>query len=162
MPKAEKWVRFDGEQQKSVDALIENARHELLAAGFPARGIGFPFAMHHGHYRTRIRIGRTKTTHAQVAYLLNRWTEARGRTDDYARQALCGAVGSMVAKSASLGGRIPASVMGMMEQVGGGMDFINWSTENCEALVGDIIDDPAPSRDEMIDALLDTALGRSA
>lgn len=151
------WVKIDLDAQKSIDALIENARTELLAAGFPARGSRFPFAMHHGFYRSRIRLGRIKTTHAQVAYLLNRWTAERGNADDYARQAICGSARSMMAKSKALEARLPLAIKVMMASMEEGMTFQNWGVANCEALIGDIVEDPSPIRAEMIDELLGAA-----
>lgn len=138
------WIKMDPDSQKAVDAIICEARADLLAAGFPARGSRFPYAMHHGHYRAKVRINRAKMTHAQIAYLLNRWTAERGDPSDYARQALCGAVGAMLAKSPAHSSRLPNSVSAAMSKVEQGADFLRWAAANCEALVGDIVDVHVP------------------
>lgn len=156
MRRAELWEKIDADTQRRIDDIVLESRTELKAAGFPAFGSRFPYGMHHEFYRVRVRTGGRKMLHAETASVLNQWMATRGDHADYARQAVCGAVKAMLAKHPELAGRIPAPIRDAMAAVRDGYDFLAWAkcfaAEHSE---GFLPDDPAESRDEMVDGLIE-------
>lgn len=116
-----------------MDSVLAEAGEALRDAGFPAWPPRFPFAMHHGFYRSRIRAKGRKTTHAQVSQLLAEWAVGRESPADYARQAVCGAVKAMLSRNPELAGRIPPAVRTAMAAVGGGYDFRQFGAARASA-----------------------------
>ena len=162
MGKAEVWARVGADAQRVLDDAVIAARSDLLAAGFPAKGHRFPFALHHTFYRSRIRIGGRKTTHSEIAVLLNAWAAVREDRTDYARQAVCGAVKHMLTGSPALVGRIPSSVRESMGSVGDGYEFRKWAAVNGASLIAAIPPDVVPDKDERVDMLIDAVSGYRA
>jgi hypothetical protein len=122
--KAEIWTRLgDEDVRREMNSILADCGEALRGAGFPARAPRFPYSMHHGFYRSRLRTGGRKRTHADVAELLALWADGRKDPCDYARQAVCGAVKAMLSGDAGLAGRIPAVVRAAMAAVGDGYDF---------------------------------------
>lgn len=124
MLKAEIWTRLgDEDVRREMNSILADCGEALRGAGFPARAPRFPYSMHHGFFRSRLRTGGRKRTHAEVADLLALWADGRKDPCDYARQAVCGAVKAMLSADAELAGRIPAVVRAAMAAVGDGYDF---------------------------------------
>jgi hypothetical protein len=122
--KAEIWIRLgDDDVRRAMNNILADCAEALRGAGFPARAPRFPFSMHHGFFRSRLRTGGRKRTHAEVAELLALWAAGREDPCDYARQAVCGAVKAMLSVDPELAGRIPVVVRAAMTAVGGGYDF---------------------------------------
>ncbi|NTF17592.1 hypothetical protein G6L37_04215 [Agrobacterium rubi] len=150
------WEKIDAEAQRAIDDLILESRTELKAAGFPARGSRFPFGMHHEFYRVRIRIGRRKSLQSEIANMLNLWMAGRDNRLDYGRQAVCGAVKSMLATHPELAGRIPGSVRALMSAVGNGYEFLNWAKAAVSASPDQFVhEQEVVDRDQMIDELIE-------
>jgi len=122
------WISIGAEGRERADAVIAAARASLAAAGFPSRSRRFPFAMHHDVYRVRLpRLpGGGRPRHADVARLLNAWAAFRNAPEDYAWQAIEGAVREMVGREPGLAGRVPAEVRAGTESVAAGADFMAW------------------------------------
>lgn len=160
MARAELWEKIDAETQRRIDDLLIEVRAELKAAGFPATGSRFPYAVHHEFYRVRIRILGRKAQHAEIATMLNRWMATRSDKVDYVRQAVCGSVKSMLAARPELAGRIPSSVRAAMGAVGDGYEFLSWSKSYvADRPLGVLPEEPVVDRDQMIDELIDAVSG---
>ena len=162
MLRAESWEKIDAVTQRIIDDMIIACRADLKAAGFPAMGSRFPFGMHHEFYRVRIRVGRRRAQHAEVATVLNLWMATRADRTDYGRQALCGAVKSMLASRPELAGRIPPDVRAAMAAVGDGYDFLAFAKSAARASPqGLVAQEPESDRDEMVDELIDAVSTRA-
>lgn len=134
MLKAEIWSLLGEEEtRRAIDGVVDECGRLLRSAGFPARGPRFPFSMHHGFYRSRLRKAGRKRTHAEVAELLACWAAQRPDPVDYARQAVCGAVKAMLSASPELAGSIPPSVRAAMDAVGGGYEFRRFGASPVQA-----------------------------
>ena len=158
--RAELWDKIDADTQRMIDDLIIETKSDLRSAGFPAKGSRFPFGMHHEFYRIRVRFDGRKALQCEVATMLNAWSATRPDRIDYARQAVCGAVKSMLAARPELAGRIPPSVRSAMTAVGDGYEFLSWvktavaTSPDCFAFKEEVID-----RDRMIDELIEAVSG---
>lgn len=131
MLKAEIWSRLgDDDVRREMSSILEDCGEALRGSGFPARAPRFPYSMHHGFFRSRLRVGGRKRTHAEVAELLALWADGRKDPCDYARQAVCGAVKAMLSVDAELAGRIPTIVREAMDAVGGGYEFRRFGTSH--------------------------------
>lgn len=150
------WEKIDSDTQRMIDDLVTECRTDLKAAGFPAFGSRFPYGMHHEFYRVRVRLGKRKLHHAEIAAVLNMWMASRSDKVDYARQAVCGAIKAMLVKRPELVGRIPASARHAMLAVGEGYDFLDWAKKLVKENPGGFLpEDTEESRDEMIDGLIE-------
>lgn len=163
MPRAQLWEKIDIDIQRAIDDLIVEIKADLRQAGFPAKGSAFPFGLHHDFYRVRIRLGGKKTKHGEVSSILNAWAHTRADKVDYARQAICGSVKSMLAKRPELAGKIPGSARSVMAAVSDGYDFLRWAKEavsvSPEAFLHmeEVVD-----RDKLIDDLIDAVGDRGS
>jgi len=122
------WISNGERGRDAVEAVIASAKDSLAAAGFPVRSRRFPFSMHHDAYRVRLpRMGDgQRPRHADVARLMNAWAAARPSPEDYAWQAIDGALKDMIAKDAALSGKVPEDVRNGIATVRSGADFMGW------------------------------------
>jgi len=123
------WISNGERGREAVEAVIASAKDSLAAAGFPVRSRRFPFSMHHDAYRVRLpRMGDgQRPRHADVARLMNAWAAGRPSPEDYAWQAIEGALKDMIGKNPGLADRVPQDVRNGIATVGGGADFMGWA-----------------------------------
>lgn len=160
VPGAEMWEKIDGDTQRIIDDMIVTAKADLRAAGFPAKGSRFPFGLHHEFYRVRIRLAGRRALQGEIAVMLNAWSAARADRIDYARQALCGSVKSMLASRPELAGRIPSSIRSAMASVGDGYEFLSWAKAAAITSPDDFVHkEEIIDRDKLVDDLIDAVTG---
>ena len=82
------------EQVELREAMVKAARDMLLACGLETRDPRFPWAMHHAHYRTRLRLEGRRPRHSEVAALLGEWAAGQPEGADI-WQAVSGAAAGM-------------------------------------------------------------------
>ena len=158
--RAELWDKIDADTQRVIDDLIIETKSDLRSVGFPAKGSRFPFGMHHEFYRIRVRFDGRKALQSEVANMLNAWSATRSDRIDYARQAVCGAVKSMLAVQPELAGRIPPSVRSVMTTVGDGYEFLSWAKAAVSASPDTFaFKEEVINRDKMIDELIEAVSG---
>lgn len=123
------WDRLGTDEvRREMGGIVQDCAEALRDAGFPARGPRFPYSMHHAFFRSRLRIDGRKRTHAEVSLLLASWAGGRDDPCDYARQAVCGAVRTMVSRKPALAELVPDVVKSVMASVEDGAAFTSFAS----------------------------------
>ncbi len=106
------------------ELLVREISGQLLEAGIKAYLPKFPFAAHHGYFRTRLRLDGKHAKVCDVSNALTAWAATRESDDDYIWQAVCGFLLSYFAKRPDHRDRLPSDIEGRMNILDWGEDFL--------------------------------------
>jgi len=125
------WIRMSPKEVGFIEDTIHAASASLPDLGLHANLNRFPFAMHHGYYRTRLRLHGRRLRHEEVAILLNRWAQTKENPIEvYVWQAIAGAVLKLKTKKEFT---LPSFIREGVERVSQGDEFEAWAKSTLES-----------------------------